>query len=139
MEITFDNLRACKLRKDDLESAIYCFQNRQYMACSLLLFGLIEAKLIRKQTKDWRNVGMGAVEELKGQLEESENTKMFFTLLCCANLIAYLEIIFAAHNFKNEPTVINRNFVDHGMSNRRVRKRDCIQLFFALQNLLHLT
>lgn len=140
MEQTFNCLRRYKLRKDDLESAIYCFQNRQYKACSLLLFGLIEAKLIRKQTKEWRNVGIGAVKELRGQLEEDEQTKMFFTSLCCANLLAYLETIFAkAENFKSEPAVINRNFVDHGMSTRRIRKRDCIQLFFALQNLLQLT
>jgi len=137
MEKIFQNLRIYRLRKDDLESAIFCFQNRQYKPCALLLFGLIEAKLIRKQTKEWRAVGIGAVKALKTQVEASDEMEMFYTMLCYANLFACLETIFAkANNFKNEPVVINRNFLDHGMSNRRVRKRDCIQLFLVLQNLL---
>lgn len=139
MKKTFQNLRTYRLRKDDLESAIFCFQNRQYKPCALLLFGLIEAKLIRKQAKEWRAVGIGAVKELKTQVEASNEVKMFHTMLCYANLFACLETIFAkANNFKDEPVVINRNFLDHGMSNRRVRKRDCIQLFLVLQNLLQL-
>lgn len=134
----FQRLRTYKLRKDDLESAIYCFQNRQYKPCALVLFGLIESKLIRKQRKDWRAVGIGAVTEIRTQIESSDELK-FYTMLWCANLFSYLSTVFAnANNFKNEPIVINRNFIDHGMSNRRVRKRDCVQLFFALENLLHL-
>lgn len=142
MEQTFDELKKYRLRKDDLESAILCFKTKQYKPCALLLFGLIDAKLIRKQkqTSNWRKVGNGAVAEFKKRVEADEKTKMFFTMLCYANLIAYFETVFAsANNFKSEPTIINRNFVDHGMSNRRVRKRDCIQLFLALHNFLRLT
>ena len=142
MEQTFDELKNTGSVRTDLESAILCFRTKQYKPCALLLFGLIDAKLIRKQkqTSSWRKVGSGAVVEFKKRVEADEKTKMFFTMLCYANLIAYFETVFAsANNFKNEPAIINRNFVDHGMSNRRVRKRDCIQLFLALYNFLRLT
>lgn len=31
---------------------------------------------------------------------------------------------------------MNRNFVDHGMLHRKVRRMDCIQLFLAYYNFL---
>jgi len=40
------------------------------------------------------------------------------------------------NDFRKEPKLINRNFIAHGMNRRDVRKRDCIQLFLALYNLV---
>ena len=140
VESIFDDLRRQNIKKSDLESAIFCYHNRQYKACSLLLFSLIDAKIIRKQSKDKprRPVGVTAVRNLRGQFEENKNEQMFFTMLCYANLFACLETIFEnGHDFKCEPVTINRNFVDHGMNQRRVRKRDCIQLFLVLNNLMY--
>lgn len=137
IEKVFEKLRTFNLQKVDLESAIYCYQNKQYKACALLLFGLIEAPLIQKQKSDKPSVGSGAVRRIRGQIDAEEESKIFFTILCCTNLFSCLEKVFEnAHDFKVEPFVINRNFVAHGMSTRRIEKRDCIQLFFILQNLL---
>lgn len=50
----------------------------------------------------------------------------------------YLETLFAGgKGFKSEPDTLNRNYIGHGMNRRAVRKRDCIQLFLALNNLMH--
>lgn len=140
IENLFNDLRQQNINMTDLESAIFCYQNKQYKACTLLLFGLIDAKLIRKQpiSEKRRKVGATAVKLLKGQFEEQKDEQAFYTILCFANLITCLETFFAdGNNFKNEPLNVNRNFVDHGMSRRNVRKRDCIQLFLALNNLLY--
>lgn len=140
MESIFNQIREQKINHEDLESAIFCFQNKQYKACALMLFGLIDAKLIRKQPKSEkrRPAGATAIKKIKGQFEEKKAEQAFYTMLCFANLIACLETFFADGNdFKIEPFTINRNFVDHGMNRRRVRKRDCIQLFLALNNLLY--
>lgn len=137
IEETFQKLRTYNLQQNDLESAIYCYHNEQYKACALLLFGLIEAPLIKRQKSAKPKVGSKAVDRIKGQINEEEKSKLFFTVLCCTNLFSCLEKVFEnAHDFKVEPFVINRNFVAHGMSTRRIEKRDCIQLFFILQNLL---
>jgi hypothetical protein len=135
----FDRLHTKKLRKSDLDSAIYCYQNRQYKPCVLMLFGMIDAKLIRKQTTigNYRPVGGKAAKKLKAKYEQENDQYGFLALLRFANLFACLETVFAdGKNFKDEPPVINRNYIDHGMNQRPVLKRDCIQLFFILENLL---
>lgn len=45
------------------------------------------------------------------------------------------QIISGGENFVKEPKTINRNYIDHGMNTRDVRKRDCVQLFLATYNL----
>lgn len=142
LEQLFEELRkkaTKKSEKSDLDSAIFCYQNRQYKACSLLLFGIIESKLIREMPKPRgkakrRPVGASAVKTLKEKADQSE--KDFFMVMHIANLFACLETFFAnGDDFKCEPPTINRNFIGHGMNRRNVRKRDCIQLFLVLQNL----
>lgn len=105
-----------------------------------MLFGLIDAKLIRVQSrsKGKRKVGASAVRQLKSAFEETKDGQVFYTMLFCSNLFASLETIFAYGNdFKDEPDIINRNFVDHGMNHKRIRRRDCIQLFLVLNNLMY--
>ena len=40
------------------------------------------------------------------------------------------------NDFKNQPAVINRNFIDHGMLTRSVVRKDCVQLFLLFYNLI---
>lgn len=139
MESIFNRLRAQKVNHEDLESAIFCFCNRQYKACALMLFGLIDAKLIRVQPRNKkREVGSKAVRLLKTQFEGNKDEQVLYIMLFCSNLFACLETMFAyGNNFKDEPDIVNRNFADHGMNRRRIRKRDCIQLFLVLNNLMY--
>ena len=59
-----------------------------------------------------------------------------FEALYQINLLSCLDTYFSyGDNFAKEPNVINRNYIDHGMNTREVRKRDCIQLFLATYNL----
>ncbi len=128
-----------ELEKSDLDSAIFCYHNHQYKPCALVLFGIIDAELIRKQTTigNYRPVGEKATKKLKEQFEQTDDNFGFFSLLRFANLFSCLETVFAnGNNFKDEPLVINRNYIGHGMNQRPVLKRDCIQLFFILENLL---
>ncbi|MCI5690660.1 MAG: hypothetical protein MR286_07230 [Clostridiales bacterium] len=139
MEQLFDALRSQRIKKEDLDAAILCYNNRQYKGCALILFGIIDAKLIRKQKRGetYRPSGSKAVKRLREQFEGGDNEKKLFIMLLCVNLFSCLETLFAnANNFKIEPATINRNFVSHGMTCRPVRQRDCIQLFLALYNLM---
>lgn len=139
MERLFDELRDQNIKKEDLEEAISCYINRQYKSCALILFSIIDAKLIRKQKRDtkYRPSGSKAAKKLREQFESGNNEKMLFTMLHCVNLFSCLETLFAnADDFKTEPATINRNYVAHGMTRRLVRQRDCIQLFLALHNLM---
>ena len=136
MEKVFDELGKWKLNHKDLESAVFCYKNKQYKACALLLCGLIESKLIRLRKDKDRPVGSGAVKQLKRNYDDS-GEKILAEAMFTYNLLSYLETLFAqGKGFKAEPDTLNRNYIGHGMNHRAVRKRDCIQLFLALNNLM---
>lgn len=134
----FDCLKLSSVKKDDLETAIFCFENHKYKPCALILFSLIDGKLIRNQglQAKGRPVGSGAVKLFKKKIE-SDDERAFYEIIYDANILACLKAFFqGCPNFKDEPEIINRNFVMHGMTGHAVRKRDCIQLFLLLNNLL---
>lgn len=139
MEQLFEELRHQMIKQKDLEEAIDCYNDRRYMACALILFGLIDAKLIRKQVRNnnkYRPVGGSAATKLKERFKNENERTIFFIVLRGLNLFSCLESIFKdGEDFKKEPPIINRNYVSHGMNRRSVRRRDCIQLFLALYNL----
>lgn len=136
MSSLFERLHQWKLNHKDLDSAIYCYQNKQYKAAALMLCGLIDSKLIRLQSDSRRPVGAKAVQALKTKYE-NDGEKMLIEVLYTMNLFAYLEMLFEkANGFMREPDTLNRNYIGHGMNRRSVRKRDCIQLFLALNNLM---
>lgn len=143
IEYLFDSLQGKAIKKDDLISAIFCYENRQYKACALMLFGIIDAKLIRSQKRQKsrrREVCSKAVRQLTQKLEKKYNTSSFFySVLRYYGTTECLNMFFKSGDyFVKEPDVINRNFVGHGMNRRNVRKKDCIQLFLALYNLSEL-
>lgn len=137
MDYIFSELADKKIKKKDLESAIFCYNNRQYKACSLLLFGIIDSKLIKAQPKETnRKVGYKATRVFEKMLQKTEEEQLLFAALYQINLLSCLDTYFASgENFVKEPKTINRNYIDHGMNTRDVRKRDCVQLFLAAYNL----
>lgn len=138
----FERMKEKNIKKGDLNSAIFCFENRQYKACALLLFGIIDAKLIRLQpkntSKNRRAVGKSAVKELERKYKQKNNAEYFlYQTVYSLGMLECLNTFFAdANDFHKEPIVINRNFLDHGMNRRNVRRKDCIQLFLVLYNLM---
>ncbi len=137
MDYIFSELADKKIKKKDLESAIFCYNNRQYKACALLLFGIIDSKLIKAQPKETnRKVGYKATRVFEKMLQKTEKEQFMFTALYQINLLSCLDTYFdSGKNFVNEPKTINRNYIDHGMNTRDVRKRDCVQLFLTTYNL----
>lgn len=133
----FRSLQRDLPQSKDLGSAIFCFQNKEYKACSLLIFSMLDSMLIGKQPETkWRHPGKGGVDYFKEQTKPSDEQFMLFVLQW-ANVIACLETVFASgNNFTNEPETINRNFISHGMSKRSVSETDCQQLFMLLHNFI---
>ena len=134
----FDIINSMPVNKEDFGEAVFCYKNRKYKACSLLLFGIIDSFFIKAQgkrslnkNKPRRKVSEKAIEEFKEPIKtlpESEHA-LFNNLFSC------LKVMFSnANDFAKSP-VINRHIVAHGMG-AKVKKRDCIQLFLALYNLM---
>lgn len=145
MERIFEVIEKNKrVKKTDFCEAIFDYKHKQYKSSALILFSLIDALLIRLQKKSAldgkrRKVGLNAVNEAKKRTENDLNTELLFTAMFCTNLFACLEKVFeGGKDFKKQPTVINRNFLDHGMLTRKVTRKDCIQLFLLYYNVLEL-
>ena len=133
------------VKKSDVNEAIFAFRNRQYKSCALILFTLIDARLIRLQRdedrkgrKKRRDSGKNAAENLfKHIAEEQDIHGKTFMLFSHENIIHCLLTVFADGNdFKEQPDGINRNFLGHGMLTRKVARKDCVQLFLLYYNLL---
>ena len=145
MEQIFEIISETKrVKKIDFEEAVFDYNHKQYKSCAFILFSLVDAVLIRLQKKSdlngkRRKVGLSAVSEAKKRTETDINTQMLFIAIFYTNLFACLEKVFeGGKDFKNQPDVINRNFLDHGMMTKKVRKKDCIQLFLLYYNMLEL-
>ncbi len=139
----FAKLRTMKhVRKSDIEEAISSFEMRNYKACALIIFSMIDARLIRSQPKEnleknrWRSVGKKAAEAIFIDIKDKHiNEQMLLTLLTHRNIITALKTVFERGNdFKIQPKVINRHFVAHGMLHRNVLRKDCVMLFLLLYN-----
>ena len=145
-----------KVKKSDFVEAIKDFDNHCYKSCAMMLYSLIDGRLIRLQggpkaqkenldtkkskKKPVRYSGASAVNKINSkynEIHEDEIESWFFSNLTRENLFCALAVLYANGNdFREQPDIMNRNFVDHGMLHRKVRRMDCIQLFLAYYNFL---
>lgn len=130
----------------DLDEALFCFENGKYKSSSIILFALIDHELISKgfkhepkenQLEGKYKIGLSAVCEYKKQNKKAYNNSFLYANLYFLNIMQALMALFEdTQNFTNEPNMINRNFVAHGMSNRTVTEIDCFKVWSALYSLV---
>ncbi len=134
-----------RVKKSDFEEAIANFHEKEYKSCALIMFSLIDGKLIRfsgrsKEGKCNRPSGARAIEVIKKKLGTEYEKETLFMALFCVNLFACIEKMFEpGKDFKTQPDIINRNFLCHGMLTKKVSRKDCIQLFLLYYNILELS
>lgn len=143
MEELFEKMKSIsRIKQSDLGEAIFCFENKKYKSCAMILFALMDSKLIRlqkeedKKKRKNRPSGKQAANNIKKRLS-SEVEGTFYLVLEYINLFSCFEVVFKSGNdFKKQPEVINRNFLDHGMFTRDVKRMDCVQLFLLYYNFM---
>lgn len=121
--------------------ACVCFNSKCYTACASLLVSLIDGLLIKhKENADRGNLKTGAIagNRVIQYVSETEHYSLpgifRFELF---GFKVFIDLLFEkANNFKNEPNRVNRNFLHHGMSKRKVLRKDCIKLFVAYKKAL---
>ena len=135
IEWIFSELKSDKhVRKDDLEEAKFCFDNKRYKACVMVLFSMIDARLIRLMRKvgkeQQRPSGKAAANCLIDYIkrEYDEANRLFMVLRLTGLQVCYDCIFARGGDFKKQVPNINRNFVDHGMRWKAVSRTECIQV-----------
>lgn len=124
----------------DLNEAIFCYENKCYKACAMILCSLIDGEIYKRQSfkqGQRRKGNKKFFEDIKKKGIEQKLLEQGFFMLLMNNLIAYLEKLFEnGQDFQIKTDVLNRNFLLHGMNKSKIRKMDCIQLFLALYNVI---
>lgn len=120
-----------KMNNQYLKEAIKCYKNGCHLACSSLLFSIIDSHFIAKNRlntkRQRRTLNKTLAAECLNDIENGRNFEYFF--LIQSNVLLMLGKYYShANDFKEEPTNINRNFVDHGMERRKVTRQDCVKL-----------
>jgi len=145
IESIFSELEKQKhVRKADLQEAKFCFDNKKYKACVMILFSMIDARLIRLSAKQGREKqrpsGNRAANRLIEHIKQKyDDANYLFIVLRLAGLQACYDCIFAGGNdFKQQVPTINRNFIDHGMRWKRVTKTECIQVLLLYHETIKL-
>lgn len=141
LQLTFDSVLKFNKKRKDIQEAIDCFRAKHYKGCALILFSIIDSIFIKKQNKNLKlATGIGAIARFKKASEKQiEEKDIFILMLSHCNIVTCLFEIFSdTNNFKDKKNLINRNYLDHGMTNKVVRKKDCIKLFLLLDNILEL-
>ena len=139
-----------RIRTSDVNEAVACFEEKQYKACALLLFSLIDSLLIKCMSREEyknkrRPSGKKATNKLKERVQietqkdnilSTDSWSELLTLLSLVSMFSALETFFAdGKDFIAQPEITNKNFLSHGMQYKPVLKRECIQLFLLLNNL----
>ena len=128
----------------DFEDAISLFKLEQYKACALLLFSLMDGCVLQaqppktKRSEPNRKHGSKGIQVL---LKDENNDQLFerislFVRPYLMFLHAYESFYKPGDDFKEQPIVINRNFISHGMLAREVTRKDCVQVFLLFYNQL---
>lgn len=128
---------------DDLDEAIFCFENQKYKSCIMVLFAAVDGLAIAMQTTDDINgkkkypVGITAGRNVVKRFQAKAHDEAFVFALKCGNLLCCMEKMFEfTAGFTLQPNVINRNYIDHGMHRGIVSKKDCVQVFLFYYNFL---
>lgn len=132
---TLDNLNF-----NDLREAFKCYNRANYKACVMLLMALIEriwsdfySKYYNhKISEGEREIGSRALKEIK-KYKETDLKKMMYSKIIWMSLLEVLSGIFRyADGFKAEPDILNRNFLMHGFTHKKITKIDCIKLILIV-------
>ncbi|MBP7021469.1 MAG: hypothetical protein KBC30_06610 [Planctomycetes bacterium] len=137
MERVFDMLRKMEnINDSNLNEVIECFKSKHYTGCAGILFPMIDSMSIRYRSNEKQKaVCLRAIKKYFGSIKLTNIEEIISFILYKENIFTALKIFFKhGDDFKNEPEILNRNFLLHGMMDRDVTKEDCIKLFLLLYN-----
>lgn len=132
-------------KKSDMREAAALFRERRYKPCAMMLCSLIDRELFRICCSSRRNedVGKKGLRKWKDPLDDarkpldSKNEDMDIETMCVVdyiNIYKAIDYFFKpADDFNRKlEGELNRNFLDHGMMYKPVRRKTCIKLFVLL-------
>lgn len=128
------------INEQQVEEAFLCFENGFYYSCISVLFEIIERELLSKQSikigsnNRRKTVDRKKISEMKEILSYENSISEYFIEMNFLYLSSYYfndANDFIDESFDKFP-VINRNYIAHRMTNRKVTKNDCVKLMMYI-------
>lgn len=125
------------------KQAIFNYKNQCYYSCAVSLFPIIES-----YHQFINNFNQDCFYKIKDNLddvaEKIEHVKQIYAIQIdyYKNLVQQFNELAKKHYFKksvsrkNEPEIINRNRIMHGLFSREISQKDCLQLFCVISNMV---
>ena len=123
------------------KQAIANYKNECFYACAVSLFPIIES--YHKHINDYDD---DKIYKIKNKLSDVTNkvlglrktiecgVKYYTKLIEQFNELARKHYFNTSTDMTDEPEIINRNRIVHGMFSREIDKKDCLQLFCVITN-----
>lgn len=125
------------------KQAIINYRNRCYYSCAVSLFPIIES--YHQYITNFSEDSFYRIKDnLDSVTEKMENANQIYSIKIeyYINLVKQFNELARDHYFSvsldrvNEPKIINRNRIMHGLFSREISQKDCLQLFCALSNMI---
>lgn len=145
----FDNLFAFTIGEPNsridryYKQAIKNYKDKCYYSCAVSLFPIIES--YHQYITSFNDNSFYRIKEnLDSVEEEMESVNQIYSIKIkyYINLVKQFNELAKEHYFSvsldrtNEPAIINRNRIMHGLFSREISQKDCLQLFCTLSNMV---
>lgn len=125
------------------QQAVYAYKNECYFSCVVSLFPIIES--YHQYMTGFNEDKFYKIKENLNKLDEKiQNVNQVFAteITYYKKLVDQFDDLVKNHYFKTslerdeEPEIINRNRIMHGIFMREISQKDCLQLFCVLSNMV---
>ena len=125
------------------KQAIFNYKNKCYFSCAVSLFPIIES--YHQYMNNFNNNEFYKIKNhLESITEKVEAVKQIYVtrITYYINLVKQFNDLAENHYFnksldrQNEPEIINRNRIMHGLFSREISQKDCLQLLCVVSNMV---
>lgn len=125
------------------QQAISNYKNHCYYSCAVSLFPIIES--YHQFINHFNDDSFYKIKDnLESITEKMENVKQIYNIKIeyYIDLVKQFNELAKDHYFNvslernNEPPIINRNRIMHGLFTREISQKDCLQLFCVISNMI---
>lgn len=141
-QLMFSDLNKIKenafIRNDYIDDIIFLYENNRFNSCVMVILNSIERIMLYHMKLDRDEFGLKFKINSKANQSSFSNINAYkelqLTYLNALNLIVLLEKTFKTYGFDwdSEPDFVARDYINHGMSDRKITRVDVIKLILLL-------
>ena len=121
------------IQSQDINETKYLFKNKKYKACCMMLFSFIDSIILSCQLPNkGRRKLPNQIEKIK--IKDYLDSIEYYFIMKTFLVEILTKIYKNGNDFTNKKSSyeLNRNYINHGMSHKRINKYDCCKLLLLV-------